>query len=95
MFTQIGTPWKLVCQARFWDDQGSHLAELQRIQRIRENYTFYPGHLVSATAVPGMKSDFSIWDWGQRRRDLGGGSPLLSIRGIGECPLPVQAVFNN
>ena len=44
--------------------------------------------MVPATAVPGMKSDFSIWDWGQwRRRDLGGGSPLLSGRGIGECPL--------
>ena len=51
MFTQIETPWKLVCQARFWDDQGSHLAELQRIQRIRENYTFCPGHLVAATAA--------------------------------------------
>ena len=91
MFTQIGTPWKLVCQARFWDDQCSQLAELQRIQRIRENYTFYLGHLVAATAVHGCaRHEIGFFDLGLgsvKARSRRGGSPRLSSRGIGEWPL--------
>ena len=57
--------------------QGSHLAELQRIQRIRENYTFYLGHLVAATAVHGSaRHEIGFFDLGL------GSLEARSVRGV-------------
>ena len=64
--------------------QGSHLAELQRIQRIRENYTFYLGHLVAATAVHGCaRHEIGFFDLG-----LGSVAEARSWRGVATLVRP-------
>ena len=56
-----------------------------------ENYTFYLGHLVAATAVHGSaRHEIGFFDLGLgsvKARSRRGGSPRLSSRGIGEWPL--------